>query len=253
MEKPEVLFDKYQKRIYNLALRMTGSRDDARDITQETFIQAFSSVNKFKGESHVYTWLYRIAKNICLKFLEKKNKTTFISIQNLIEKAGSPVSEEINEEEKQKYISQVKDGCLTGLLRCLSIQQRLVFILYVLLDIPINQVAEVMGKSENATRILAHRSKQNIKEFLCNNCSLYDYKNKCRCENLINFSLRQGWISSFSDKSVKVEAEIKNIKSVIGLYKTLEEKTPDFDFKDKIWQIMEENKDFLIFNGKKVK
>jgi len=235
---------------------MTGNADDANDITQDTFIQVLKSIDNFKGESQVYTWLYRIAKNNCLQFLEKKEKTTFLTLQELVEKVSSPILEEISEIEKSLYISQVKDGCLSGLVRCLSLQQRLSFILNVLLDLPIAQVAEVIEKSENATRILVHRSKQNIREFLCCNCSLYDSKNHCRCENLINFSLKKGWIVSISETKgniKQIEKEIRNLKNVVSLYRTLQEKTPTAIFSKQFRQIFAQKEDFLIFNNKKVK
>jgi RNA polymerase sigma-70 factor (ECF subfamily) len=256
MKESEVLYKNYSKKIFNLAYRMTGDRDDANDITQETFIQAFKTNDKFKGESQFYTWLYRIAKNNCLRFLEKRNRTTFLSLQELTEKVSSPVSEELSENEKSLYISQVKDGCLSGLLRCLSFHQRLVFILNVLLDLPIEQVASVIDKSENATRILVHRSKRNIKEFLCCNCSLYDFRNPCHCENLINFSLKQGWIGTSSTElsdTVRIETEIGNLKKVINLYKTLQEKIPSEDLNKHIQRFLLDKQDFLILNDKKVK
>jgi len=230
---------------------MTGDKDDASDITQDTFIQGFNSLDKFKGESQIYTWLYKIAKNKCLRHLAKRNKTTFLSLQELIDKTSSPVSDEISETEKMNYISQVKDGCLSGLLRCLSLQQRLAFILTILLDLPLKQVASIIDKSENATRILVHRAKQNIKEFLCNNCSLYDSKNTCRCENLINFSLKQGWIGL--NNPAQIESEIKDLKDVVGLYKTLQETSPTNEFDKQIQRLLAEKEYFLILNGKKVK
>lgn len=251
MVNTEIIYKQYSKRIYNLAYRMTGNKDDASDITQDTFIQGFNSLDKFKGESQIYTWLYKIAKNKCLRYLEKRNKTTFLSLQELIDKTSSPVSDEISETEKMNYISQVKDGCLSGLLRCLSLQQRLAFILNVLLDLPMEQVASIIDKSENATRILVHRSKQNIKDFLCNNCSLYDSKNTCRCESLINFSLKQGWISL--NNSARIESEIKDLKDVVRLYKTLQEASLTNEFDKQIQRLLADKVDFLILNGKKVK
>lgn len=234
---------------------MTGDKDDASDITQDTFIQGFKSLDKFRGESQIYTWLYKIAKNKCLRFLEKKNKTTFLSLQELIDKSSSPVSEDISETDKMNYISQVKDGCLSGLLRCLSLQQRLAFILNILLDLPLEQVASIIDKSENATRILVHRAKQNIKDFLCNNCSLFDSKNTCRCENLINFSLKQDWISlnNPSNNTVQIESEIKDLKDVVRLYKTLQETSPTSKFDKQIQRLLADKGDFLILNSKKVK
>lgn len=235
---------------------MTGNKDDADDITQESFIQAFKSINKFKGDSQIYTWLYRIAKNNCLRFLEKKKKSSFLSLQDLIDKAASPVSNEISENEKSFYISQVKDGCLSGLLRCLSLQQRLAFVFNVLLDLPIDQVANIIDKSENAARILVHRSKQNIRNFLCSNCSLYDSQNHCRCENLINFSLKQGWIGKGNNavnNPSRIEEEIISLKKVVSLYKSLNEEIPSNNLNRNIKNILSDHKNFLILSNKKVK
>ncbi len=255
MEDTEVLYNKYCKKVFNLAFRMTGNKEDANDITQETFIQAFKSIDRFKGESQVYTWLYQIAKNNCLRFLEKKKKTTFLSLQKLLTMNSLPMSDEISETEKSYYIMQVKDGCLSGLLRCLSIHQRLAFILNILLEMPIEQVAGVIGKSENATRILVHRSRRNIKEFLCNNCSLYDSKNSCRCENMINFSVKQGWISKYSElkSNKRIETEIEDLKGVVELYKSLEEKTPGDNFSERFKGLLAGREDFMILNNKKMK
>jgi RNA polymerase sigma factor (sigma-70 family) len=255
MKKSEVLYKDYSKKIFNLAYRMTGDIEDANDITQETFIQVFKAIDKFNRESQVYTWIFRIAKNNCLRFLEKKHKTTFLSLQELSEKVSSPVSDELLENEKSLYISQVKDGCLSGLLRCLSLRQRLAFILNVLLDLPIDQVASIIDKSENATRILIFRSKQKIKDFLCRNCTLYDSRNPCRCENLINFSLKQGWISSNSETNftLRIESEIKVLKDVFSLYKTLHEKVPTDKFYEGFQRLLANKEEFLILSDKKVK
>lgn len=254
MENPENLFNEYSSRIFNLAYRMTGNRHDADDITQETFIQAFKSIETFKGKSHIFTWIYQIAKNKCLRYLDNKSKTNFISFQELINTASSPPEAELSEKARMNYIEQVKDGCLSGLLRCLPFNQRLSFILNTLFDVPINQVAPVINKSENATRILVHRAKQNLKQFLCENCSLYDSGNQCCCENLINFSLKQGWISSDSSafNSAEIEKEIKDIKHVIKLYKTLHDKHPSESLGLYLQKHID-RKDFVIFSEKKVK
>lgn len=59
------LVDRYSKPIYNLTFRLLGDADEAADLTQETFIRAYRSFSRFRGEASVYTWLYRIAVNLC--------------------------------------------------------------------------------------------------------------------------------------------------------------------------------------------
>lgn len=256
MNNAEELYHQYGKQIYNLVYRMTGNKEDAQDITQETFIQAINGIGSFKGESKVHTWLYRIAKNNCLRFLEKKNRTLFISLEELTQQVSSPVADELSESEKSRYILQVKNGCLSGLIRCLPLQQRLVFIFHVLFNLPVEEAASVIEKSGNATRILIHRAKQNIREYMCRNCSLYDAANSCHCENLINFSLKQGWIGNdvpSCSHSEQVEAELTGLKRVVILYQSLQEQTPSEKFHQNMRQVIASKQDFLIFHDKKVK
>jgi RNA polymerase sigma factor (sigma-70 family) len=244
------LYNTFSKKIHTLAYKMTGNIDEADDITQETFISAFQNIENFKGQSQIYTWLYIIAKNICYRSLKNSNKSSFYLLEKLIhsseEKAGYETS---NALEKQFYISQVKEGCLTGLLKCLSIHQRIAFILHVLLKIPIAVTADIISKSQNSTKVLIHRARKNIKKFLCENCSLYDKKNSCRCENLINFSLTQGWINIPDKKDLNnvqstdsdlIENEINDLKKITNLYHSLPEKKPDKNLIKNIQKIIQD-------------
>lgn len=251
MSSYQEIYNQYFKKIYHLAFRMTGRKEDALDIAQETFLQAFQSKESFKGESHIYTWLYRITLNNCLRFLKNQKRSSFENIESLIYKVSIPLSEEISESEKSAYIFQVKDGCLSGLLRCLSKQQRVAFIFNILLDLPAEQVAGLIGKSENATKILIHRARRNIREFLCRNCSVYDAVNHCKCENLASFSLKQGWIDSHS-RLERIEKEIKDLKNEVMVYKTLHEPEPASETIFWLKKLLK-GKDLLIFEPQKVK
>lgn len=62
------LVDTYQHKLFNTILRMVGNQDDALDLVQEVFLKAYRSIDSFKGQSKVYTWLYRIAMNTALSF-----------------------------------------------------------------------------------------------------------------------------------------------------------------------------------------
>jgi RNA polymerase sigma factor (sigma-70 family) len=249
------IYKTYSDKIYNLAYRMTGNEEIAEDITQETFIKVFNNYNKFRGESNIFTWIYSIAKNFCLQHLNKIKTGKFKSIEGLIEKVGNQNQKDQYEEiEKYTYIHQVKNGCLLGLLRCLSFYQRIAFILNILNEISIKDVSKIIDKSENSTRILICRARKNLRNFLCNNCSLYQKDNKCKCENLISFSLKQGWIKKYNPAVFPeiIESELKNFKNEIALYKTI----PDFNrskkLKKKIFNIIDKN-NLNIFSTKKVK
>lgn len=235
---------------------MTQDEDAAKDITQETFITLYQKSGTFKGKSHISTWLYSVAKNKCLRHIENKKRSSVKELERLIETASSPIEEAINETEKNHYISQVKEGCLVGLLQTLVFNQRLAFILVILYDIPIKEVAKIIEKSETATRTLVHRAKINIKDFLCNNCSLYQPENKCKCENLINFSLKQGWINEEnihpSSFAKEIENDLSEIKKITALYHSLPNHSPEQDLKSQINKLLVNN-DSPIFTPHRIK
>lgn len=72
----EELVLKYEKTVYNLALRMVGDRDDASDMTQEAFIKAYGSLSSFRGDSKFSVWIYRITTNVCLDFCARKAESS---------------------------------------------------------------------------------------------------------------------------------------------------------------------------------
>lgn len=240
---------------------MCGNREDAEDIVQKTFIQAIIHIKDFKGESSIYTWLYTIAKNLCLKLYKERKRSSFSSIEALIYLVkSSEDSDNLSILEKQYYINQVKEGCLLGLLRCLPFNQRLAFILNVLLEVKVKDAALVIDKSETAVRLLVYRAKQNLKGFLCKNCSIYDKNNPCRCENLINFSIKNGWIEKTTNQNtlsemynniIEIENEISSLKKIIRIYNSLDDNKP---LEKRIQAIRKEiNKDSYKIFSKKVK
>lgn len=217
-------------RIYDASYRMVGNRQDAEDITQETFATAYQKMDGFRGESKISTWLYTINRNICLRFLQNRRKMSFEKMEELVLAAKQAPTFIMDDLEKRAYIEEVKEGCLTGLVRCLSLNQRLAFVLHVLLEEEISTVAAILDKSGEATRVLVTRAKANIKKFLCHNCSLYQEGNRCQCENLIQFSLNQDWIKKPSGKEYKsvnpvpvetLKANISHTNKLLLLYRSI--------------------------------
>jgi hypothetical protein len=155
---------------------------------------------------------------------------------------------------ERRYLTQeVREGCLAGLLRGLSFHQRCAFILHVLVGLSVSEAAEVLEKSEPATKVLIHRARTNLKNFLCRNCSLYDPGNRCRCRNLIHFSLQQGWIGRPSLTTLEradlrqMEQEIGAVRNTVQLYKNLTEQAPSESLVGRM-QALIKKEDLLIFS-----
>jgi RNA polymerase sigma factor (sigma-70 family) len=257
----DLLYATYGRKIYHLAYRLTGEHKDAEDITQETFLRVYRHIDQFRGDSQLFTWIYAIAENLCRHVPKQKKKTSFASMEALLHSAqGDETTETFSEREKQIILGQIKDGCFTGLLRCLAFSQRMAFVLHVLLDLPMKDVADILGKSEGATKVLVHRARQNLKDFLCENCSLYQPGNPCRCENLMSFSLAKGWVTRptsaqagepYAMTSKHIQAEVDGIRKVIALYQALPEQTPPDQLARQIRTLLQQE-DWAIFSRQKV-
>jgi RNA polymerase sigma-70 factor (ECF subfamily) len=77
------LVAKYEKRIFNIIYRMLGDYEEATDLTQETFISAFKHYDRFRGEAKVFTWLYQIARNLCINRVRQRDRQRALHIESL--------------------------------------------------------------------------------------------------------------------------------------------------------------------------
>ncbi len=96
---------------------MTADKNIAEDITQDTFIKCYENPDKFRGESHIFSWLYVIAKNRCLRFLEKQKKTSTEELKHLLSIAEDSQTDSLDEKEKANYINQVKEGVFAWVVK----------------------------------------------------------------------------------------------------------------------------------------
>jgi RNA polymerase sigma factor (sigma-70 family) len=255
------LYACYGGKVYNFAYRLLGNYEDAEDITQETFIQIYRNIDQFRGDSQFLTWIFTIARNLCHKKIKNRKKNSFASMEAIIDLAQDyQKCDDISDKEKKNLILQIKDGCLTGLLRCLSFNQRMAFILFVLLNLPMKEVADILEKSEGATKVLVSRARQNMKDFLCANCSLYDPKNTCRCEKLMSFSLQKGWIKKANAHQLdetqnifpeQIQDEVEKMRTVVELYQSLQNQESSNTLALRI-QSMLQSEEWSILMQKKV-
>ena len=220
----EVLYVEFSARVYAFALRMLGDRDAALDVVQETYLVALAQPTAFRGEAAPLTWLISIARNLCLRRARDGRERTFLDFETLIGAETRPSTH--SEAERRFYLEEVKQGCLVGLLQCLPVSQRCVFVLHILNDVPTADIASIMGKSPNSIRILLSRARAGMREFLCRNCALMG-GSTCECANMIHFSLARHLIEDYRRQSEpdRIEAELRRFADEVELYRSLPDAT----------------------------
>ena len=154
------LVKKYQQKIYWHIRKMVISHDDADDLTQEVFIKVWNHLETFRGDSQLYTWLYRIASNECLNFLNKRKNRFMVTIDD--EENGLA-----NKLESDSLISgdEIQIKLQKALLK-LPDKQRLVFNMKYYDDLKYDEIAEITGTSVGALKASYHLAVKKIEEYL---------------------------------------------------------------------------------------
>jgi RNA polymerase sigma-70 factor, ECF subfamily len=155
-----LLVRKYQERIYWHIRKMVIDHDDSDDLVQEVFVKVWKYLDNFRGDSQLYTWIYRIATNECLSFLAKKKKRYFLPIVD-VEKELSDYLDNGN------YISgdEVQLKLQKALLK-LPPKQRLVFNMKYFDDMKYEEIAEITKTSIGALKASYHHAVKKIEEIL---------------------------------------------------------------------------------------
>lgn len=139
---------------------MVIDHEDANDLTQETFVKAWNNLHTFRGDSQVFTWLYRIATNECLNFLNKKRRRFFLPIADVQVELASKLdnSDLVTGDEIQIKLQK-------ALLK-LPDKQRLVFNMKYFDEMKYEEISAVLGTSVGALKASYHLAVKKIEEYL---------------------------------------------------------------------------------------
>jgi RNA polymerase sigma-70 factor (ECF subfamily) len=143
------IYADYSPKVYRLCLGYVNDRDWAKDLTQETFIQVWQNLDKFRNESAIGTWIFRIASNICLRQIERSSKMQKEEVPFQLEDKSD--ANHLNEQLELLY------KCIASLAET----DRLIISL-VLEDLPQKEIAIITGISEGNLRVKIHRIKQQL-------------------------------------------------------------------------------------------
>ncbi len=158
------IIDKYQKRILILTQRYIQNREDADDAVQEIFIKVYDNLSKFKLKSSLGTWIYRIAVNHCLEIKRKESSKRNLYLvkdyDEYIEKMTSDFKSPEQVMEDKELANRINDI----VNRKLSKNQKAVFMLRYLDDLPIKNIGYILDMKEGTVKTHLGRSYEKIRE-----------------------------------------------------------------------------------------
>ena len=170
--------------IYNVAWKYTNNPEEAKDLTQEVLIKVVTKLSTFKGNSAFKTWVYRIVVNQFLQTKRRPMEDRWVSFDDFSEELNAIPSPDVSPEEEIEHELRTKTArtrCMSGMLMCLTREQRLLYILGDVFNLDHTIGAEVFGLSKQNYRVRLSRTRKEFHAFMNQQCGLVNIANPCRC------------------------------------------------------------------------
>ncbi len=172
----EMLVAAYEKNVFNVALQMTGNREDAQDMTQEAFIKAYSSLSTFRGDSKFSSWLYRIVSNVCLDFKRRQSRRPSSSL-TVEDDEGENIQLDIADESQSPEAllerKMTREAVRAGLQQ-LPDEQRQILLLREIQGLSYEEIGEVMGLEAGTVKSRIFRARKKLCAFLLKDGNIPD-------------------------------------------------------------------------------
>ena len=163
----EELVDRHERRAYHIAFDFTRNREDAKDLSQEAFLKAFTNLKHFDGRSSFYTWFYRIVVNLCLDYKRRQKRAPAESFDERVENQVEPSHEpEKTRSPDQHVMARQISRAVGAALETLPARQRAAFVLKNHQGLSIKEIAELMETAEGTVKVHLHRAVTALRERL---------------------------------------------------------------------------------------
>lgn len=170
--------------IFNVAWKFTNNQDEASDLTQEVLISVITKLSTFKRESSLRTWLYRIVFNQFMQTKRRPMESKWDGFDDFANKLNAIPSPELSPEEEIEQEFRTKTArvrCMSGMLMCLTREQRLLYLVGDVYQIDHNLGAEIFGVTKENYRKKLSRTRKEFHAFMNRQCGLVKLENPCRC------------------------------------------------------------------------
>ena len=201
----QVLFSSFQSQLKSYLYRLLANRNDAEDLTHDTFIKAYDKLSTFKGEASLKTWVFQIATNLSYNYLQRQKRWT----ADVSEQAKKLVLENENLRNEIVKIHQTSpaasydmkehiDTCFTCISKNLPIENQIALMLKDVYDFSVNDICLILEKTEGITKYLLQDGRKIMTEIFDSRCALVNKNGVChQCSEL------NGW---FNPKQNQQEA-----------------------------------------------
>jgi RNA polymerase sigma-70 factor (ECF subfamily) len=182
--------------VYNFAYRVCNDGQLAEEHAREVFLRAYIGRTMLPGDEQVGAWLLKIGVHVALGSVDGSTRITFDYLDDIIR--GDPTritrTDVLTDPEKSLLLWELKQGCMTAVLNCLSLSERMAFVMVVMMDTKPAQAAASLGITPAALKVRLSRAKKKIVDYLAPRCEHVHPMNPCRCPSRLGVALKKGFI-----------------------------------------------------------
>jgi RNA polymerase sigma-70 factor (ECF subfamily) len=197
------------RRLFNFAFRMTLDRDRAKVVVEETYLRAYVATEELPAEPRMEAWLLRIANHVLEKRLPRNPEVTFEMLDDTLrsEATRTDAVRSLAEPTRDFLLWELKQGCMTSVVNCLSPGERAAFVLAHVLRMQDAEAAATLNITASAYKVRLSRARKKVSDYLAPRCEHIDPMNPCRCPARVGIALSKGFIKPASEVTLRKPAQ----------------------------------------------
>jgi RNA polymerase sigma factor (sigma-70 family) len=199
------VIDRHWTRVYNFAFRMTLDRDRALSVVEEAFLRAYVGIDDMPEDARIESWLLRITNHVLDKLLPRTPEVSFDMLDDTLrsEATRTDVVRSLTDPQRDFMLWELKQGCMTSVINCLSPGERAAFSLSAVMGTDDEEAAKILGVTLSAYKVRLSRARQKVTDYLAPRCEHVDPMNPCRCPARVGIALKKGFIRSSGEVSIR--------------------------------------------------
>lgn len=194
------------QRLFNFAFRMTLDRERAAAIIEESFLRAYVGAEALPEEQErAETWLLRICSHVLDQQLPRAPEVNFDILDETLrsEATRTDVVRSLTNPQRDFMLWELKQGCMTAVINCLSPGERAAFVMATVLQKNDNDAAKALGISKSAYKVRLSRARKKVVDYLAPRCEHVDPMNPCRCPARVGVALSKGFIRNAGEVQLR--------------------------------------------------
>jgi RNA polymerase sigma-70 factor (ECF subfamily) len=218
---------------------MTLDQAAAAEIVEETFLRSYVGADKMPVDEKLEAWLMRIALHVVERRVNPGQEVSFDLLDEKLrsEPTRTDIVQSLSQPQRNFYLWELKQGCMTSVANCLPAGERVAFVLSAILGYSDESAAAVLGINTSAYKVRLSRARKKVSDYLAPRCEHVDPRNPCRCPSRLGVALTGGFVGrtpnagvslrpSFGRYGSTVDGEDAPLRDVMAIYSSLPEPDP---------------------------